>query len=50
MDTDGEKFKEFALEQAKASMGGEEQLLGSMDGLNIEDAQYVLLLIKRHST
>ncbi len=46
LDTDGEKFKEFALEQAKASMGGEEQLLGSMDGLNIEDAQYVFIIDK----
>lgn len=46
LDTDGEKFKEFALEQAKASMGGEEQLLGSMDGLDIEDAQYVFIIDK----
>lgn len=47
LDADGEKFKEFVLEQAKTAMGSEEAMLGSMDGMKIEDAQYVFNIDKK---
>lgn len=49
LNAEGEKFTEFILEQAKTTLGGEqaEVVLGSMENLNIKDAQYVLEIDKK---
>lgn len=49
LDADGEKFTDFVLEQAKTALGGgnAEQMLGSIEGLKIKDAQYVFLIDKK---
>lgn len=49
LNAEGEKFTEFILEHAKSTLGGEqaEVVLGSMENLKIEDAQYVLEIDKK---